>query len=205
VANLLLRRLLEGRSITAPQLELFQHCVSDVHLSGPTIKGSWLAHLSGFAAVTSLRLTRCTKLRDAHLQHLVHLAPTLETLGLAGCSGLTDGALQHIQHLTALRSLDLTDTALGDGLAAILPCLARITSLDVTGVRAFTDVACAAAGQLPLLQRLCLHGTAVTGAGMAALCGLQGLQYLDVSWTAVSPQIHVLLPTVFEFARSCTL
>lgn len=195
-ANELLRRLLEQRRIAPPQLELFRHSVTAVSLSGQGISATWLSYLGAFWALRELRLPRCSKLRDGHLQQLAPLAPTLQLLDLSGCTGLTAGAAQHLAQLTSLQALNVSATGLdGAAVASLAAQLTQLTSLDLEGLPAVSDGTCRALGaRLPRLQRLVLAGTAVGEDGMRGLEDLQQLTALDVSLTAVhSPPVLTTL------------
>ncbi|KAL4425767.1 hypothetical protein ABPG75_009783 [Micractinium tetrahymenae] len=205
VANELLRRLLQQRRVSPPQLELFQHCVTSVELAGSSITGPWLAYLGAFSSLQVLRLRRCTKLRDGHVQHLAALAPALQELDLGGCSGLGDGAAAALLSLTSLRSLDLSGTNLGpDSIRSLCPALTELTHLNLADVPA-DDACCEAAGaHLPSLASLNLAGTAVGDVGMAHLEPLRSLTALDLSFT----QVHCppLVTSLHELSmNSCSL
>ncbi|PRW59400.1 F-box LRR [Chlorella sorokiniana] len=184
-ANELLRALVEQRRISPPQLELFRHSATSVHLGGPGITPAWLAALGSFTALHELRLQRCTKLRDAALQQLVSLAPSLRFLDLQGCSGLGDGAVPTLAQLTQLVDLDLAGTGLGAAaVASLVPALIQLTALDLSDLPV-DDACCTALAQLLQLRRLRLASTAVGDSGMGALEALPALASLDVSFTEV--------------------
>lgn len=184
-ANELLRALVEQRRITPPQLELFRHSATSVHLTGSAISPAWLAALGTFTALHELRLQRCTKLRDTALQQLAPLGPQLQVLDLQGCSGLGDGAAAALVQLTQLVELNLSSTGLGPAaVASIVPALTRLTALDLADLPV-DDSCCTALSRLPQLRRLRLASTAVGDDGMGALEALASLTSLDVSFTEV--------------------
>lgn len=194
-ANELLRLLLEQHRITQPQLELFRHRVTEVSLSGPGLTATWLSYLSAFS-LRELRLCRCTRLRDDHLQHLAPLAPTLQLLDVSGCTGLGAGAGQHLAQLTSLRALNMSATGLGGpAVASLAACLTQLTSLALEHLPAVSDATCRALGKyLPHLQHLVLSSTGVGDEGMRGLEELQHLTSVDVSLTAVrSPPVLTTL------------
>jgi hypothetical protein len=195
-ANELLRRLLEQHRIAPPQLELFRHSVTAMGLSGPGISATWLSYLGAFWALRELRLHRCSKLRDDHLQHLAPLAPTLQLLDVSGCMGLTAGAAQHLAQLTSLQALNVSATGLdGSAVASLAAHLTQLTSLDLEGLPAVSDDTCWALGAgLPHLQRLVLAGAGVGEDGVRGLEDLQQLTALDASLTGVhSPPVLTTL------------
>lgn len=185
VANELLRRLLQQRRVSPPQLELF-HCCTRVELSGSSITGPWLAYLGAFPFLQVLRLRSCTKLRDRHAQHLAALAPSLQELDLTGCSGLGDDTATALLCLTSLRSLDLSGTSLDPGsISSLCSTLTGLTHLGLVDVPA-DDACCEAIGaRLSSLASLSLAGTAVGDTGMAHLEQLRSLTALDLSHTQV--------------------
>ena len=190
------RQLCQQRRIAPPQLELFRHSVTAVGLSGQGISATWLSYLGAFWALRELRLHRCSKLSDDHLQQLAPLAPTLQLLDLSGCTGLTAGAAQHLAQLTSLQALNVSASGLdGAPVASLAAQLTQLTSLDLEGLPAVSDGTCRALGaRLPRLQRLVLAGTAVGEDGMRGLEDLQQLTALDVSLTAVhSPPVLTTL------------
>ena len=206
LANELLRHLLEQRRVLPPQLELFRRCVTAVTLTGgPDVRGATLSYVGAFEALAELRLQRCTKLRDGHLQHLAPLAPTLSLLDLGGCAGLSDCAADTLLLLTQLRSLNLSGTGLHAPALTQLSCLAQLTSLDLAELPA-DDATCAAlAGSLRQLQHLRLSGChAVTDAGVGYLEQLAALTSLDLSYTrARAPPVA---PTLRRLVMAhCTL
>ena len=186
-ANDLLRRLLQQRRLGAPQLALFRHCATVVDLSSAAVGAAWLAELGACSALRELRLARCNRLRNAHLQPLAALAPTLQSLDLSGCPGLSSAALAaHLAPLTALRRLDVSGTALASpGLASLAAALTALTSLraDCTAV---DDACCQAVGGCLLaLRQLGMAGSSVGDAGVQHLEQLQHLTDLDLGRTLV--------------------
>ena len=144
--------------MTPPQLELFRHSATVVHLSISATASAWLAALGAFSSLRELRLQRSNKLKDSHLQHLEPLAPTLRVLDLSGCSNLTGLAAQHLGCLTSLDTLDLSATSLDEGAVLHLAeVLSRLTSLSCAELDV-GDSACQALSRLSAAAGAALHG-----------------------------------------------
>ncbi|QQS12524.1 MAG: hypothetical protein IPK81_24155 [Rhodospirillales bacterium] len=94
--------------------------------------------------------------------------------------------LKHLAALPALRSLDLSNKAYGDDMAAAAAKLANIQSLNMGGENQLTDKALLEIGRMVKLESLTLSGSLFapskyTAAGVKALAALPNLQTLDLS------------------------
>jgi hypothetical protein len=72
LAEPLFHRLLHSHLLTPPLLELFQHSIEDVDLSGElSVDAEWMAYIGGFHHLHILRATDCRSLTNNALWHLV--------------------------------------------------------------------------------------------------------------------------------------
>ncbi len=103
-------------------------------------------------------------------------------LGLSGLLGRgpIDGGMAHLAGLTALQSLDLSATSIGDEGMAHLAGLTGLEKLNLSNNRIFASGA-AHLARLARLQRLDLAGNTLRAAGAAHLASLTALQFLDLA------------------------
>jgi internalin A len=106
-------------------------------------------------------------------------AQSLRSLDLSQTQ-VGDDTLVHLSAAQSLRSLDLRDTKVGDATLTHLSKHKELTQLDLGGTNV-GDVGLANLEQLKSLGRLYLDGTKVTDDGLAHLQKLEQLSTLDLS------------------------
>ena len=114
---------------------------------------NWTRAISACPNLESLELIRLTSLRDDTLQPCLELLePTLARLSIEKCSGVTGAGLSVLAGSLVLRSLDVSGSSVTpEFLATVVPTLAELVCLDVSGTRfAFAQ----AAVVLPALRKL---------------------------------------------------
>ncbi|KAL4451851.1 hypothetical protein ABPG75_007513 [Micractinium tetrahymenae] len=182
------------------------------------------AALAGLTALQELDLS-CLRAQadapvgDAGAAHLASLGARMTSLSLAGRAPMTAGGLAFLGSWGRLQQLDLCGVRLDHGSAAFLwrltgltslqlggtkmaaaqfeglPCLARLQDLDVSGT-GFDDACCAHLAAMPDVSAINLSGSAVTTAGVCALCAshpgrLRRLQ-LEGCRVAMTAVLHAL-------------
>jgi internalin A len=105
---------------------------------------------------------------------------------------VTDAGAAHLATLTALTSLNLSDTQVTDAGAAHLATLTALTSLNLSDTQV-TDAGAALLARLTALTSLDLSDTQVTDAGAKNLGVLAALTFLDLTRTKVT-DLSPLLP-----------
>eukprot|EP00898_Chlorokybus_atmophyticus_P008019 jgi/Chlat1/8218/Chrsp76S07666 len=181
--------LLENRQLTAPTLQLFESCLTEVRLdSQPGVNDTWLVYLASFRHLRVLHITRC-KITSQGVAHLAGLQSSLEDLSLARCSKVTDSAVPFLCQLLSLKRLDLSETGVSARGVRQLASLLCINSLALSGLPT-DDTALTALAACRLLRSLQLWGSAVTDIGVQRLDDL-GVTELDLSWTAVRHLPHL--------------
>eukprot|EP00897_Mesotaenium_endlicherianum_P006326 jgi/Mesen1/5721/ME000289S04821 len=179
-------KLLAGRQMTAPLLELFQRCVEDVDLIGyPGVDNTWLAYLGGFQYLRSLHLDGIRSVTDGAIWYLAGIQG-MEVLSLNRCARVTDGAISHILSLSSLQELQLSETGVGPRGAGRLGELTALTRLDLGGI-GVTDTTFCELLELSNLRHLDIWGSAVTDDSAAHLpAHFPGLKTLNLAWTPVT-------------------
>lgn len=85
----------------------------------------------------------------------------------------------------ALRSVDLTDSAITDADMTTIGSLTSLEHLTLNGCRLLTDAGLAHVKRLSKLKGLGLERTRITDVGLSHLSGLTGLEYLSLNGTHV--------------------
>jgi hypothetical protein len=171
----------------------------------------YVAHISQFTQLRSLKLRRCFQLTDAGLRHLSALTQLLDLdlgdceitdygishlrsftalvrLDLSGCSLLTDAGLAHVSVLTALRSLQLArcEGILCTDAGVVHICKLSLRRLDLFSSK-LSDAALQHVSKISTLQRLDIFRCdRVSDAGLAYLRDLPLLRWLSVSGCAIT-------------------
>ncbi len=164
--------------------------------------------LGKLSRLKSLKLTYSTLMASdvAHLKDL-----PLEELEIDYCSRLDDTVADSLRGMTTLQSLDIQESNVGDRTAAAIGQLENLKVLNIATTR-ITDKGLAELGKLRQLQSLNLSDTRVTDKGLAVLAGhtelrelylldtgitdaaiehlqtLQGLQFMNLYGSELSPE-----------------
>ncbi|KAJ7296604.1 hypothetical protein O6H91_Y112600 [Diphasiastrum complanatum] len=203
LAEPLLHQLYHNHLLSAPLLELFQQSVEEVNLSGdPGVDAEWLAYLGGFGHLRALRLADCKSLNNGAIWPLSGLRQ-LEALELSRCAKVTDEGLEHLLCLISLTKLGLSETGVGPVGVARLSMLPNLTYLDLGGLPV-SDSQLAALQVLCGLTHLDLWGTKISNNGACYLKAFQNLRTLNLSWTNITI-IPPLLSLVSLNLCNCTV
>lgn len=125
-----------------------------------------LARISRLEHITSLDLDGSRQLTDAGLRHLARL-PGLRHLDLAGCTGITDRGLDVVKRLPALESIRLAWSRVTDAGVAALGACDAIRVVDLSGTATGDGAIRALAGKRHLHELQ--SGNAVSDDGLALL------------------------------------
>jgi hypothetical protein len=118
--------------------------------------GEWVLDLSRLTTLTTLRLWRCSAVKDKQVLELSHLTG-LTGLDLGSCRGVTSEGLRALGSLTALSTLDLCGCLnVSDEVLRALSSLTALTTLDL---RSCPNVTAAAKQALrTAIPNLTIHG-----------------------------------------------
>jgi hypothetical protein len=145
-----------------PELETLQ-------LEKTKISDAGLAHLAPLKSLRFLSLEQCEQITGVGLKSVGEAAP-LADLRLTGCSNVGDAAMEHIGRIRSLTHLFLSGTAVGDAGLARLSTLENLEYLQIENCPNVTDEGLTQLSQLPRLQTLFVGGCPhVTDEGVARL------------------------------------
>jgi hypothetical protein len=145
-------------------------------LGGNGITDEGLAELSGYQALTYLRLG--SVVTDAGIAHLASVS-TLTMLSVSS-DQITDKAIIDLAKLPALQSLHLAPSNLTDAALAALATLPALASLYVKS-DSISDAGLAALASSSTLQNLTIESTSLTNAAIAALSSSTSLTSLKLT------------------------
>ncbi|KAI5055841.1 hypothetical protein GOP47_0029362 [Adiantum capillus-veneris] len=185
LAHPLFDGLHHGGLLTPPLLELFQHSMEEVIVSGDgSINAEWTAYLKSFQCLRAFKAANCRSLSNFAISHLKGLE-TLQELNLSGCPKINDEGLSHVLGLTNLQRLGLSETRVTAKGIESLSVLKGLTSLDLGGLPVM-DSTLQALTTLTNLQNLDIWGSSVSDHGVLQLREFLSLQYVNVAWTKVT-------------------
>ncbi|VAH65956.1 unnamed protein product [Triticum turgidum subsp. durum] len=185
VADALLSRLAARRLLFPSLLEVFQHSVQEVDFSGNiAVDAEWLAYLGSFRYLGILKLADCKKVDHAAIWPLSGMS-MLKELDLSRCSRITDAGIKHIVSIDSLEKLHLSETGLTDNGVMLISALKGLNLLDLGGIH-MTDKALRSLQVLTQLEHLDIWGSEITDEGASVLKAFTRLRFLNVSWTHVT-------------------
>jgi hypothetical protein len=162
---------LSASHISDAALEHLRHVpeLEELELDRTSITDRGLAHLAPLKALRTLSLEQCEQLTGTGLTSLGLDAP-LTNLRLTGCSIVGDAAMEHAGQFRNLTRLWLSDTAVGDGGLVALSDLEHLENLQLGNCTNVTDEGLLHLTQLKRLQYLNVHGCpTVSDEGVARL------------------------------------
>ncbi|BAS92802.1 uncharacterized LOC4338099 [Oryza sativa Japonica Group] len=193
LADALLRRLAARRLLFPSLLEVFQHSVEEIDLSGHiAVDAEWLAYLGAFRYLRVLKLADCKNVNSSAVWALSGMR-TLKELDLSRCSKISDAGIKHIASIESLEKLHVSQTGLTDNGVMAISSLINLRLLDLGGVR-FTDKALRSLQVLTQLEHLDIWGSEITNEGASVLIAFTSLSFLNISWTRVT--CLPILPTL---------
>ncbi|KAF0924626.1 hypothetical protein E2562_010229 [Oryza meyeriana var. granulata] len=193
LADALLRRLAARRLLFPSLLEVFQHSVEEIDLSGHiAINAEWLAYLGSFRYLRVLKLADCKNVNSSAVWALSGMS-TLKELDLSRCSKISDAGIKHIASIESLEKLHVSQTGLTDNGVMAISSLKNLHLLDLGGIR-ITDKAIRSLQVLTQLEHLDIWGSEITNEGASVLNAFTSLSFLNLSWTHVT--CLPILPTM---------
>ncbi|KAJ4794595.1 Leucine-rich repeat (LRR) family protein [Rhynchospora pubera] len=185
LADQLLARLITRKLAFPSLLEVFQHSVEAINLSGQNmVDGEWLAYLGAFRCLHSLKLAYCRGVSSSSIWPLAGM-DALKELDLSKCEKFTDAGVKHIITIQSLEKLRLCHTGVTASGARLLSSLSNLTLLDLLGIWV-TDEALSSLQVLTKLEHLNLSGSNISDAGATVLKAFPRLNYVSLLWTSVT-------------------
>uniref|UniRef100_A0ACD5TKH1 Uncharacterized protein n=1 Tax=Avena sativa TaxID=4498 RepID=A0ACD5TKH1_AVESA len=185
LADELLRRLAARRLLFPSLLEVFRYSVEEIDFSGNiTVDAEWVAYLGAFRYLKVLKMADCKNVNSAAVWALSGMG-TLKELDLSRCSRISDAGIKHIVSIDCLQKLHLSDTGLTDNGVMLLSALKNLQLLDLGGIH-MTDKALRSLQVLTQLEHLDIWGSEISNEGASILKAFTRLRFLNVSWTHVT-------------------
>ncbi|PNT71614.1 uncharacterized protein LOC100844673 isoform X2 [Brachypodium distachyon] len=185
LADALLQRLAARRLLSPSLLEVFRHSVEEIDLSGNiAVDAEWLAYLGSFRYLRVLKLADCKNVNNSAVWALSGMS-TLKELVLSRCSRISDAGIKHIVSIDSLEKLHLSETGLTDNGVTLISALQNLDLLDLGGIH-MTDKTLRSLQVLTRLEHLDIWGSEITNEGASVLKAFTRLSFLNVSWTHVT-------------------
>ncbi|XP_010915656.1 uncharacterized protein [Elaeis guineensis] len=203
LADALLRRLIRRRLLYPSLLEVFQQSVEEIDLKGESyVDAEWMAYLGAFRYLHSLNLADCRAINNSALW-LVTGMTSLKELDLSRCSKITDAGLKHVLSIKNLEKLCISETRLTADGVMLLSSLSNLRLLDIGGIPV-TDKALSSLQVLTRLEHLDLWGSKISNNGAAVLEMFPRLSFLNLAWTSVTRLPNLPSLTCLNMSR-CTI
>ncbi|KAF8380070.1 hypothetical protein HHK36_027540 [Tetracentron sinense] len=181
----LLRRLLRRRLVSPSLLEVFQHCIEEIDLRGESsVDAEWMAYVGAFRYLRSLNIADCRGINNSALWAITGMA-SLKEVDLSRCLKITDAGIMHLLSIPNLEKLCISETRLTADGVALLASLRKLSVLDLGGLPV-TDLALCSLQVLTKLQYLDLWGSKISNKGAAVLKMFPKLNFLNLAWTSVT-------------------
>lgn len=185
LAESLLHRLLRRRLLSPSLLEVFQHRIEEIDLRGEkSVDAEWMAYLGAFSCLRSLNVADCHRLTSSALWAITGMT-SLKELDLSRCSKVNDAGMMHLLSIPTLEKLFISETSVSADGVTLLSSLNNLSSLDLGGLPV-TDQALYSLQGLKQLQYLVIWGSKISNKGAAILKMFPKLEFLDVAWTNVT-------------------
>ncbi|KAL2550992.1 Leucine-rich repeat (LRR) family protein [Forsythia ovata] len=203
LADALLHRLLRRRLLFPSLLEVFKYNVEEIDLKGENcVDAEWMAYLGAFRYLRSLNLAYCRRINNSSLWSISGMT-NLKELDLSRCSKITDAGIEHLLSIPALEKLCISETGVTADGVALLTSLTNLLILDLGGLPV-TDSALSSLQVLSKLQYLDLWGSEVSNEGAALLKVFPGLSFLNLAWTNVTKLPNLFSLTCLNMSN-CTI
>ncbi|KAG5228254.1 receptor protein [Salix suchowensis] len=185
LADALLRRLFLRGLLFPSLLEAFKRSVEVVDLRGASnVDAEWTAYLGAFRYLRSLNLADCHRINNSALWSLVGMT-SLKEVDISRCAKVTDAGIRHLVSISTLQILRISETGVtADGIK-LLSSLANLIVLDL-GDLPVTDTALSSLQALTKLEYLDLWGSNISNKGATVLKKFPKLKFLSLAWTGVS-------------------
>lgn len=185
LADALLRRLFLRRLLFPSLLEVFKRSVEVVDLKGENnVDAEWMAYLGAFRYLRSLNLADCHRINNSALWSLVGMT-SLKEVDISRCAKVTDAGIRHLVSISTLQILRISETGVtADGIK-LLSSLTALFVLDLGGLPV-TDTALSSLQALTKLEYLDLWGSNISNKGATVLQKFPKLKFLGLAWTNVT-------------------
>ncbi|XP_020577054.1 LRR receptor-like serine/threonine-protein kinase GSO2 [Phalaenopsis equestris] len=185
LADALFRRLHSRRLLFPSILEVFQLSVEMVDLSGEScVDTEWMVYLGAFRCLHSLNIADCKNINNFALWHLSG-HNNLKELDLSRCSRVTDDGIKHLLSISSLEKLCVSEIGLTVDGVLCLSSFVNLRVLDLGGIPV-TDKALSSLRVLTRLEHLDLWGSEISNIGAATFEKFPLLSFLNIAWTKVT-------------------
>ncbi|EOY25009.1 Leucine-rich repeat family protein, putative isoform 1 [Theobroma cacao] len=181
----LLQNLLRSRILFPSLLEVFKYSVEEIDLRGENcVDAEWMAYLGAFRYLRSLNLADCHRINNSALWSLVGMT-SLKEVDLSRCMKVTDASIRHLLSISTLEKLWISETGITANGVALLSSLKNLSVLDLGGLPV-TDTVLNSLQALTKLQHLDLWGSKISNKGALVLQRFSKLSFLNIAWTNVT-------------------
>ncbi|XP_065858674.1 uncharacterized protein [Euphorbia lathyris] len=193
LADAILRRLLERRLLFPSLLEVFKQNVETVDLRAEnTVDAEWMVYLGAFRYLRSLNLADSPRITSSALWALTGIN-CLRELDLSRCVKVNDAGISHLLSISTLEILRISETSVTAKGVALLSSLRNLSVLDLGGLPV-SDSALRSLLVLAKLEYLDLWGSDISNEGVSLLPLFPRLSFLNLAWTCFTrlPRISSL-------------
>ncbi|KAK7399111.1 hypothetical protein VNO78_10286 [Psophocarpus tetragonolobus] len=185
LADALLRCLFARRLLYPSLLEVFKHSAEEVDVSGDySVDAQWMAYLGAFRHLRYLNLADCRRITTSALWPITGMT-SLQELDLSRCFKLNDAGINHILSIPFMDKLRISETSVTAEGVKRLASLKNLSLLDLGGLPV-DDVALTSLQVLKRLQYIDLWGSKISNKGAAVLYTFPKLTSLNLAWTSVT-------------------
>ncbi|XP_014510699.1 uncharacterized protein LOC106769551 [Vigna radiata var. radiata] len=185
VADALLRRLIARRLLYPSLLEVFKHSAEEVDVrDNGSVDAEWMAYLGAFRHLRYLNLADCHRITTSALWPITGMN-TLQELDLSRCFKVNDAGISHLLSIPNLVKLRISETGVTAKGVKLLASLENLSLLDLGGLPV-DDVSLISLQVLKRLQYIDLWGSKISNKGAAVLNRFPKLTYLNLAWTSVT-------------------
>ncbi|KAK9094169.1 hypothetical protein Scep_025638 [Stephania cephalantha] len=203
LGEVVLQRLLSRKLVYPSLLEIFQHCVGSINLRGENlVDAEWMAYLGAYRYLHSINVSGCRGINNSSLWALTGM-DTLKEVDISRCSKLTDAGIVHLLSISKLEKLFVSQTGLTEKGIIQLSSLRKLSVLDLGGLPV-TDLALSSLQVLTKLEYLDIWGSKISDGGAAVLKMFSKLNFLNVAWTNVTKVPHLPNLTCLNMSN-CTI
>lgn len=203
LGDALLHRLLRRRLLFPSLLEIFQHCVEEINLKGENlVDAEWMAYVGAFRHLRVLNMADCRGIANSALWSITGMTSLME-LDLSRCSKVTDAGIEHLLSIPNLKKLCISETGVTANAVMRLSSLKKLSFLDLGGLPV-TDQALHSLQVMTELEYLDLWGSQISNMGVSILKMFPKLSFLSLAWTNVTNLPKLPSVTCLNMSR-CTI
>lgn len=164
---------------------IFKFCIEEVELEGESnVDAEWMAYLGAFPYLRSLNVANCHRINNSALWPLAG-STSLKELDLSRCLKVTDAGIKHLLSVSQLQKLNLLQTGVTANGIKLLSALRNLSTLDLGGLPV-SDQALSSFQVLTNLEYLDIWGSKISDEGALTLKKLPKLSFLGLAWTKVT-------------------